>query len=171
MPSANHYLPKGLYPFNSINFHNLVPTCNECNSSYKLSKDPLHTAGGKPKAFYPYAASGYSIDIHIELKKPDIDHLTPDDIDLKFGPAAISEEIETWKDVYGIEERYKAKCCGENVGKAWFTQVMEEWTLDGRSPAEYMSTFTRQATKRPFADCNFLKKAFLEGCGRAGLFS
>ncbi|MCB1805756.1 MAG: hypothetical protein KDJ99_11615 [Candidatus Competibacteraceae bacterium] len=173
----DHYLPKGLYPFNSINFHNLVPACHHCNSSYKISKDPAYIpkdpAGTayRRKVFYPYAASGYSIDIHIELKKPDIDHLTPDDIDLKFGPAAISEEIETWKDVYGIEERYKAKCCGENVGKAWFTQVMEEWTLDGRSPAEYMSTFTRQATKRPFADCNFLKKAFLEGCGRAGLFS
>ena len=27
------------------------------------------------------------------------------------------EEIETWKDVYGIEERYKAKCCGESDGK------------------------------------------------------
>ena len=28
----DHYLPKGLYPFNSINFKNLVPACHYCNS-------------------------------------------------------------------------------------------------------------------------------------------
>ena len=28
----DHYLPKSLYPFNSINFHNLVPTCSKTQS-------------------------------------------------------------------------------------------------------------------------------------------
>lgn len=41
----DHYLPKSLYPFNSINFRNLVPACHHCNSSYKTIKDPIH----KPK--------------------------------------------------------------------------------------------------------------------------
>ena len=36
------YLPKVLYPFNSINFRNLVPDYNHCN------------------AFNPYAAVGYA---------------------------------------------------------------------------------------------------------------
>src|SRR5262249_23475609 len=27
----DHYLPKALYPFNSINFRNLAPACHECN--------------------------------------------------------------------------------------------------------------------------------------------
>ena len=40
----DHYLPKALYLFNSINFRNLVPTCHYCNSSYKLQKDPAHSA-------------------------------------------------------------------------------------------------------------------------------
>lgn len=39
----DHYLPKVLYPFNSINFYNLVPTCHHCNSSYKTSKDLAFT--------------------------------------------------------------------------------------------------------------------------------
>ncbi|MGV8597979.1 HNH endonuclease, partial [Pseudomonas aeruginosa] len=39
----DHYLPKALYPFNSINFRNLVPACHHCNSSYKTSKDPAYT--------------------------------------------------------------------------------------------------------------------------------
>src|SRR5262249_7338127 len=47
----DHYLPKALYPFNSINFRNLAPACHECNSTYKLSKDPMHSAAGRRKAF------------------------------------------------------------------------------------------------------------------------
>jgi hypothetical protein len=51
----NHYLPKALYPFNSINVRNLAPTCHECNSTYKLSKDPAHNdAKRRRKAFNPY---------------------------------------------------------------------------------------------------------------------
>ncbi len=166
----DHYLPKDLYPFNSINFRNLAPTCHECNSTYKLAKDPVKSTTGRRKAFYPFADQGCNIDIKIDLNKPNIDHLVPEDITLEFGPASLGEEIETWKDVYGIEERYRAKCCGESDGKYWLTQVFDEWKGNNRSPADFMSTLTKQATKNPFAECNFLKKAFLEGCYRVGLF-
>ncbi|ABW68531.1 HNH endonuclease [Desulfosudis oleivorans] len=172
----DHYLPKALYPFNSINFRNLVPACHECNSTYKLSKDPTFTpkdpAGTihRRKAFYPYANLDHNIEVTIDLGMPDVDHLTPGDIQLTFGPAELNEEIETWKDVYGIEERYKAKCCSESDGKYWLTQVLDEWQEEGRSPDDFMNTLTRLTAKKPFADANFLKKAFLEGCDRVGLF-
>lgn len=171
----DHYLPKGIYPFNSINFRNLVPACHHCNSSYKTSKNPALTpkdpagATHRRKVFYPYANPGPNIEVTIDLSKPDIDHLAPEDIHLAFGPPAVNEEIETWKDVYGIEERYKNKCCSETDGKYWLEQVLDEWKEDGRSPADFLNTLTRQAAKKPFADCNFLKKAFLEGCQRRGL--
>ncbi|GJL63043.1 MAG: hypothetical protein NPIRA04_16970 [Nitrospirales bacterium] len=171
------YLPKSLHPFNSINFKNLVPACHHCNSSYKSSQDPAYTpkdptqAVTRRKVFYPYTNHGYHIDIQIELKKADFEHLTPNDIEIEFGPAMLSEEIETWKDVYGIEERYKAKCRSESDGKYWLTQVLDEWQEDGRLPSDYLKTLTRQARTSPFADSNFLKKAFLEGCNRAGLFT
>lgn len=103
----DHYLPKALYPFNSINFHNLAPVCHECNSTYKLSKDPVHNAAGRRKAFNPYASANYAIQIHIDLPHADIDALTPADIVMHFGPAVLAEEIETWTEIYGIEERYK----------------------------------------------------------------
>lgn len=173
----DHYLPKGLYPFNSINFHNLVPACHHCNSSYKTSKDPAYTpkdpAGviNRRKGFYPYANPGQNIEVTIEFNKPDVEHLEPIDIQLTFGPPAINEEIETWKDVYGIDERYKAKCCSETDGKYWLEQVLDEWKEDGRSPADFLNTLARRATKSPFADCNFLKKAFLEGCQKVGVFN
>lgn len=166
----DHYLPKGLYPFNSINFRNLAPACHECNSSYKLTKDPLNCSTGRRRAFYPYRNAGYSIQVKVDIRKADVTTLEPEDIQLEFGPAALKEEIETWKDVYGIEERYKAKCCSKSDGKYWLTQVIDEWQGDGRLPEEFMSTLARQTSRNPFTDSNFLKKAFLEGCHRTGIF-
>ncbi len=53
----DHYLPKVLYPFNSINLRNLAPACHECNSTYKNIKDPVLKNTVRRKAFYPYALS------------------------------------------------------------------------------------------------------------------
>ena len=69
----------------------------------------------------------------------------------------------------GIEERYKAKLCGENDGKYWLTQVLDEWQCDGKLPADYLTTLTRLATSRPYAESNFLRKPFLEAYHRFGL--
>ncbi len=165
----DHYLPKGLYPFNSINFRNLAPACHECNSTYKLRKDPAHNTAGRRKIFYPYVTSGHGIEITIDLGALDIDRLDPADIQLTFGPAAVHEEIETWKDVYGIDERYKAKCCGSDA-KDWLEQVRILHDTHGIAPAASLATVQQQTEKDPVANSNFLKKAFLEACQRAGLF-
>lgn len=172
----DHYLPKALYPFNSINFRNLVPACHHCNSNYKTSKDPAYVpkdpagAARRRKVFYPYGNAPRDIKLHVNLQHADIESLTPADIMLQFGPDDIKEEIDTWKDVYGIEERYKAKLCAENDGKYWLTQVLDEWREDGKAPAEFLVTLTRQANSRPYAECNFLKKPFLDACQQKGLF-
>lgn len=170
----DHYLPKGLYPFNSINFRNLVPACHHCNSSYKTSKDTAYTPKDPARSihrravFYPYAKAPRAIELQVTLHNVDIANLTPAEITLQFGPAAFTEELNTWKDVYGIEERYKAKLCGENDGKYWITQVLDEWKEDGRDPAEFLTTLARQAQSRPYAECNFLKKSFLDACKKIG---
>lgn len=165
----DHYLPKALYPFNSINFRNLAPACHECNSTYKLSKDPAHNLAGRRKAFYPFAAAAQIIDIQVALQHSDIENLKPTDVQMQFGPAAITEEIETWKDVYGIEERYKAKFCGENDGKYWLAQVIDECQAYDKQPAEILAMRVQQAQSRPYADCNFLRKPFLEACQQIGV--
>lgn len=165
----DHYLPKAQYPFNSINFRNLAPACHECNSTYKLSKDPVYSRGSRRKAFYPYAAVAHDIEITIGLNNPDIDRMAPADIQFTFGPAAAHEEIEAWKEVYGIEERYKAKLCGENDGKYWLMQMLDEWREDGRTPDNYLQTLSRQTARNPFAESNFLKKPFLEACQAVGI--
>ena len=165
----DHYLPKALYPFNSINFRNLAPACHECNSTYKLSKDPLHNPAGRRKAFNPYAPAAHAIQIEVSLQHADIDKLKPADITLKFGPAALVEELETWKEVYGIEERYKNTLCEENEGKYWLTQVLDECLSYNKQPADIMSMRMQQAQNRPYADCNFLRKPFLDACQQKGL--
>ncbi|MDT7521077.1 hypothetical protein RAE21_01415 [Rhodoferax sp. TBRC 17198] len=122
------------------------------------------------KAFNPYAPAGQSIQIQVTLQNADIDKMVPADITMQFGPAALSEEIDTWKDVYGIEERYKAKFCGKNDGKYWVMQVIDEWKECGRNPNDFLSALARQAQNRPYAECNFLKKAFLDACRSVGAF-
>lgn len=171
----DHYLPKALYPFNSINFRNLVPACHHCNSSYKTSKNPAYTpkdpAGTikRRAVFYPYETGHHAIELQVVLHQADIARLTPADITLQFGPAAVNEELNTWKDVYGIEERYKAKLCGKNDGKYWLTQVLDECNSYGTRPADILNMRTQQAQSSPYADCNFLRKAFLDACQVAGV--
>ena len=172
----DHYLPKALYPFNTINFRNLVPACHHCNSSYKTSKDPAYTpkdaAGGTQRraVFYPYSTTPYVIELRVTLQRPDIAKLTPKDVDLQFGPTALAEKINTWKDVYGIEERYKAKLCGENDGKYWQIQMLDECQQCQMQPAEILKMRALQAAKQPYADCNFLRVPFLEACQHIGAF-
>jgi hypothetical protein len=44
----DHFLPKSLYPFSSVNFENLVLSCIECNSpQVKGDHDPISFATGK----------------------------------------------------------------------------------------------------------------------------
>lgn len=172
----DHYLPKSLYPFNSINFKNLVPACHDCNSSYKLSKDPTLTPKDpcnlrlRRKIFYPYMLSNQPIQLSIKITSLDMNNIKPEEIEIEFNSVGCSEEIETWKDIYGIEERYKAKCCSKGDGKYWLEQVFDEWQEDGRCPSDLLRTLSRQAQRQPFADNNFLKKAFLDACDQANFF-
>ena len=73
-------------------------------------------------------ASG--ITINVTLKTRDITSLQPSEIDLQLTAPGREEEVEAWKDVFGIEERYKAKLCGKNDGMAWLQQIVEE-SLNG----------------------------------------
>lgn len=173
----DHYLPKALYPFNSVNFKNLVPACHHCNSSYKNSQDPAHIKDPttkdniRRKIFYPFDVSPYRLDINVTLNSADIQNLTPGDIQINVGPTDLQNEIETWLDVYGLEERYKAKLCGENDGKYWYMQIMDEYQNDvDQTPKKILDKIRRQSDKYPYADNNFLKKAFLNACNDRGLF-
>jgi hypothetical protein len=166
----DHYLPKSTYPFCSINFKNLAPICHKCNSGNKGSKDPLHDANGnRRKSFYSYNTLPYNIEIKIDINTSNIENLRPENIQLDFGPSNLSQEIQTWKKLFGIEERYKAKCCDADA-KHWIVQVAEECQNYGLSPQAFLQAKLREAAHSPFHDLNFLRKPFLEGCDKIHLF-
>lgn len=173
----DHYLPKSKYPFNSVNFYNLAPMCHECNSSYKAAKDPLTARpkvdpitnnSGRRKAFYSYDDALSSFEIKVGLSSLDISHLKPDDITLTFVSTDAQEEIDTWLDVFGIEERYKDHILNKSDGKYWLVQAIDEYE---NYPEEVQAVYTREqhinkmiidAQATPFAHGNFLKEAFLK---------
>jgi hypothetical protein len=173
----DHFLPKGTYPFNSVNFHNLAPMCHDCNSSYKLKLDPIKhidpvtrkNNGGRRRAFYSYGNVNPCINISVAIKTKDVTNLAPDQIDLQLTAQGRAEEVEAWKDVFGIEERYRAKCCGENDGKGWLSRVRDECQNYNLTPQQMLIAEIRSAENRPWADSNFLKKPFLEACNKIGI--
>ena len=165
----DHYLPKSLYPFNSINFHNLVPACTKCNSRSKKAKDPLHgTNGNRRKAFYPFLPSQAAPSVRIDFNCSDYTSMQKRDVFLCFEHEA-NEEIETWKDLYNIEDRYKAQCCSHRGGKDWLVE-MHAWIQRGESPEGYLAVLTEQAQQSPFAGARFLKLPFLQACCEAHVF-
>ncbi len=182
----DHWLPKDIYPFNSVNFRNLPPMCHECNSSYKLVKDPLTVpkhrdplkskAGTRRKAFYPFSAMKPEIQIEIALLTRDIVNLKPQDLAVEVTSTVHGQEVEAWKEVFGIDERYQAACCYKNDGQYWYHQIMDEIiqveALTGTriTIVDWIYKVKRSMVDKPFAEINFLKRPFLEGCERAGVF-
>lgn len=171
----DHYLPKDIYPFNSINFKNLAPMCHECNSSYKTVKDPLRSSNSKKrrKAFYPYTNEIQPPELKIDLKNRDINNLKPEDVNLDITSTAHQEEVDTWMDVFGIEERYKALCMAKHYGKDWYSQIIDGYerakaTLGEDFPKEnWVNYLVAAAQSSLCANGNYIKAAFLEGCKRA----
>ncbi|MEG0772632.1 MAG: hypothetical protein RR409_04830 [Clostridium sp.] len=167
----DHYLPKSKYPFSSINFKNLAPICNKCNSGNKGSKDPLHDINGnRRKAFYSYNSVPYSLEIDLILNSHDLENLTPQDINITFGPTSLAEEFQTWNELFGINERYKAKCCSADA-KHWVTQVLDESQNYGLTPIEFLRGKIKESERSPYSELNFLRKPFLEACEAQHIFT
>lgn len=167
----DHYIPKGVYPFNSINFKNLAPMCNECNSSYKLSKDPLYDdKKSRRKSFYSYMLADPAIEIELELKNPIIEKLIPEEIELNIQSNKYPEEVQVWKELFGIEERYKAKCLAESGGSWWYRQHIIMAQHSKISATDYLDLIQNLAKTDPFMDAQFLKIPFLKACEKVGAF-
>jgi len=166
----DHYLPKEKYPFNSINFKNLAPMCNKCNSSNKLRQNPiLNKKSVSRKAFYPYHThNNVDINISLTINAIDMNKLIESDIDVNITSISYSEETETWKDIFYITERYQQKCASKAHGKYWYLQIIDECKDD--AIVDILRKKYRQILSSPFADNNFLRKPFLEACEAKGLF-
>ncbi len=167
----DHYLPKGTFPFSSINFKNLSPMCYKCNSTYKGTKNPIKksSAGKTLKSFYPYAKKLPNISISVTLKSKNLSPLKPTDFDLTFSAPGADEEVETWKRLFGIESRYKDKICLPDEAKSWLALVADDCSSGGLTPKQALEKWERYQVRFPWKEANFLKIPFMRGCAKAGL--
>jgi 5-methylcytosine-specific restriction endonuclease McrA len=170
----DHYLPKGSYAFNAVALKNLIPICDKCNKKFKLQQDPLHRKdGSRRKAFYVYASASVEISFSITLTavndaRIDPARLCPENIQLEITAPGQEEELEGWKEVFKIEERYKDLCCEGTGGSYWLEQVLDEMRFKDKTPSDALAAIQRAASVSRWADANFLKVPFLEGCMAAG---
>jgi 5-methylcytosine-specific restriction endonuclease McrA len=171
----DHFLPKGKYAFNAVAMKNLAPICDKCNKKYKLQQDPLHGQdGARRKAFYLFSDTDPGITFCVTLipligKPIDAGNLCPENIQLDISAPGREEEIKGWKEVFKIEDRYKDLCCASGTGgNYWLEQVLGEMKYEGKGPADALATIQRVASHSKWADVNFLKIPFLEGCQKAG---
>lgn len=114
----DHYLPKAIYPFVSLNFKNLLPACYHCNSSYKQESDTLFEKVGKNekqvKAFLPFSNIGdshYHIAVDVKMAtRYNREKTMADDIIVSCQCSGYSEEVQTWQRLYKINEQYVSFC-------------------------------------------------------------
>lgn len=176
----DHYIPKGKYPFNSVNFKNLVPMCNDCNSSYKLEQELHLKIEGKGKnknvkrrkVFYPYANKEWILDFSFEIKSLDIQNLKKEDFEIKVSTSnefSHKDHLNGWINTFGIEERYKAKILRKKRGaKKWINKLENELKnfqkLTNNNSAtkfDYCDYMITEAETDRLDNCNFLKSEFL----------
>lgn len=183
----DHYLPKSIYPFNSVNFKNLSPMCYKCNSGNKGTNDPIEHVKGRKLAFYPYANIHPEIEFEFELLTTNVKAITPADYKLSINAPTNTEELETWKRVFKIDRKYKPDgsieyygrydelICNKHKAKEWYEDIydyFENATLlsDIKKAEEYYEKVIKATTRNPRLVKNTIKRKFLEECKTKGLF-
>jgi len=163
--ALDHYLPRNHYPFNSLNFKNLMPICDTCNSKYKLGQDTLYKTENKGRknetitkirAFYPFRRDIPDINIEINFSKPFDSTIEPKDIELTLECLGFEEEVENWDRLFGIKENYKAECCTDEMRLQYEEEYIAEMAY-GKTHAQYIELLSRNK----YANSNFLKIPFL----------
>ncbi len=159
----DHYLPKAIYPFASVNFKNLVPLCYKCNSDRKKTKDPIEN---DRIAFYPFSTEEHNVEIHLNYTANiDVDTKELNFTNLKISLTGQAHRIETWDWLFDIAIRYEDRIKSFSKQflkelKKWdkiFNEDNEVWT--------YEQTINRLISNFEFDyydDKKFLKIAFLK---------
>ena len=123
----DHYLPKKLYPFNSVNFKNLVPMCHRCNSKYKGQKNTVaDKQKNKRKVFYPYDMSLFDnkISIKIDTEEEELSDKNRWNIIID-SSLDYSEELKSWDDIFDIKQRYKNRIV--QLERTWKERLLKKY--------------------------------------------
>lgn len=162
----DHFFPKELYPFTAINFHNLIPMCDDCNTRYKKRQDPINLrntiASNRKTVLNPYHVTNYHVEIDLSINHNSVQNLTPGHLTLTIRNNHYQTESQRWEEVFNIQERYKATIASPDK-KSWLDLYnMMKSKFSHQEIMDHLSC-------NLYSDHNFLKKSFLEECHRKGL--
>ncbi len=126
----DHYIPKALYPFISVDFKNLFPMCHECNSDEKKKIDILYKGAVRRQVLYPldstYLADQLEISITTtEAYNPDNLKTLLDEIDWDMAiklAGANDPRLTSWDEIFHIKRRYKENL--SDYQKTWFEEFV-----------------------------------------------
>ena len=104
---VDHYLPKSSYSFLSIHPVNLVPVCRECNSSFKLVRDPVDKANDAPlvNIFVPYLRAALG-SVTVKTSRSNDGALQFEVID---NDGSRSRRVKNLVRTYRLEERWPSR--------------------------------------------------------------
>jgi len=184
----DHYLPKSIYPFNSLNFKNLSPMCYKCNSANKGINDPIEHIKGRKLAFYSYSKNHPEIEFKFELLSNNVKALTPDDYSLSINAPTNNEELETWKRIFKTDRKYKLDgtieyygiydelICNKYGAKEWYEDIYDYYEnakliSEIEDADKYYEKVIKATTRNLKSVKNTLKRKFLEECKAKGLLN
>lgn len=164
----DHYLPLVHYPFSVINFDNLFPLCNDCNSDNKGSKDVL--LKGK-KVFYPFNAVHPLIEISIKIKEKDllslfrknnkeIEEISKKELEVNYqNILEYNEELQSWNLIFDINQRYFEQV--KSNGKYWLENFKKRYNKY-KAYSSFDKIIDDVCDESENEQCSFLKKSFLQ---------
>jgi hypothetical protein len=104
----DHYLPISIYPWLGVNFNNLVPMGDHCNSK-KNASNILYSdylVGSRRLVWYPYEWINYTVILTCK-KKPKLTDMSGEwEVNFKASTPRNQEKIKTWNDVFEIPLRF-----------------------------------------------------------------
>lgn len=158
----DHYLPKSIYPFVSVNFKNLVPICYKCNSDRKDRKNPIEK---ERVTFYPFSNSTkHEILIHLLIDETkDLDKLKKEDIKIMY--EGKDKEIETWDWLFDISKRYNNKVKKYSKSMLKRLKSRHKTNLKLKEDTTYQETIDfmiKEYSEEKYTDKNFLRIPLLE---------
>lgn len=96
----DHFYPRSLYPFLSITFLNLIPSCKTCNSKLKGDKDTF-----EEKILYPYEAN-LNDNIKFKLHIKNVDFLN-NKTKFKLNLETNNQDATNSKELFKLNELYQ----------------------------------------------------------------
>lgn len=114
----DHYFPKAIYPFISVNFNNLIPICHHCNSDYKHEYDTAYNneSNLRQECYYPFSIQEENnISISIIGAENVMTLEESNDWDIETIP--LDEKVSSWDRIFDIKSRYRKRI--KTKEKAW----------------------------------------------------